>query len=114
MTSYLSLRPSKIDGVGVFADQDFVKGEPIYVWGPDDSREVKNPIGREKEFCEIYCVPIGSDVYCCPKSFNQMSLGWYLNHSDIPNARITDDYAISLRNISLGEEITIDYSTLEK
>jgi hypothetical protein len=36
----------------------------------------------------------------------------WLNHSDRPNARLTDDYAlISIREIAAGDEICIDYTT---
>lgn len=112
---WLVLRPSKIEGVGVFTETAVPKGGRISVWGDKgDIRLVKKPSGRRLKMCKRYCVEISQNVFCCPRFFNQMSIGWYLNHSDSPNARITDKYAVALRYIKSGEEITIDYRTLSE
>ena len=50
--------------------------------------------------------------YYCPRSFTRVDVGWYLNHSDNPNAAHTDWEYFALRPIKDGEEITIDYRTL--
>ena len=47
-----------------------------------------------------------------------MSLAWYVNHSSRPNAearytRKGNWKFIALRNIKSGEEITVNYSTLD-
>jgi SET domain-containing protein len=42
-----------------------------------------------------------------------MSLVWYLNHSDTPNVRVTATRAYALCNIKKGEELTVDYRTLD-
>jgi SET domain-containing protein len=47
-----------------------------------------------------------------------MSHAWYVNHSSTPNARTS--YArngnwkfVALKNIRSGEEVTVNYSTLD-
>jgi hypothetical protein len=48
----------------------------------------------------------------CPKNFNMLTVGWYLNQSkENPSVLCTDDYDfIALRDIKKGEELTVDYS----
>ena len=47
-----------------------------------------------------------------PADFNQITMGWYLNHSDHPNVVVRDDLQFSTRTpIAAGEELTADYST---
>ncbi len=61
-----------------------------------------------KGFCLVYGVE--REEYCCvPQSFTKMEMGWYLNHSDTPNAGRNDGWR-ALRDIEAGEELTISYS----
>ena len=47
-----------------------------------------------------------------PPSLNQLSVGWYVNHSDSPNVEAGDDGRFrALRRIAKGEELTADYRT---
>lgn len=110
-SDYLLLRPSSIEGVGVHTDIDFAAGEMIPVWREGDYKVIENPQGRERWMCENYCIQEG-ETFHCPANFNAMSLGWYLNHADEPNATMKDDQCIALREIRAGEEITIDYSVI--
>ena len=50
----------------------------------------------------------------CPNDFSHMSIGWYLNHSSNPNAEHKNYVYYSIRDIKAGEEILIDYNTLEE
>ena len=50
----------------------------------------------------------------CPKDFGCMEIGWYLNHSKTPNAYHRNYEYYALRDIKTGEEITVDYNTLEE
>jgi len=43
--------------------------------------------------------------------FARMSIGWYLNHSDSPNAYYANSSYYAARNIKAGEEVTVDYGT---
>jgi hypothetical protein len=113
---YTRLGVSKIHGVGVFAICDIPKGTNIFsndecemVWV--DEADIGNIDSELKRLYDDFCV-IKNGKYGCPKNFNMLTVGWYLNESkDNPNVLCTDDYDfIALRNIKKGEEITIDYS----
>jgi len=48
-----------------------------------------------------------------PANFGAMAVGWYLNHSDSPNAHHDAGYKyFASRDIAAGEEITINYYEL--
>ena len=113
---YTRLGVSKIHGVGVFAICDIPKGTNIFsndecemVWV--DEADIGNIDSELKRLYDDFCV-IKNGKYGCPKNFNMLTVGRYLNESkDNPNVLCTDDYDfIALRNIKKGEEITIDYS----
>lgn len=110
---WLVLKPSEIEGVGVFTEKPILAGETVNLFYPRDWRFIRNPTGRDKALCNRYAVQhkVG---YSCPKTFLRMSLGWYLNHSKKPNV-IIDRHGRckSTRHINTGEEITIDYSLLD-
>lgn len=49
-----------------------------------------------------------------PTNFNNLTVGWYLNHSDTSNVRCDEDYNfISNRLIKKREELTVDYTTYD-
>jgi SET domain-containing protein len=51
--------------------------------------------------------------YSTPKNFNRMSVGWFLNHSNEPNACNDENYNyFALKDIPKGKEILIDYDKL--
>jgi hypothetical protein len=60
----------------------------------------------------VYCIPLVDGSYICPADFGRMSIGWYLNPSDTPNAFHKNYMYYAKRRIREGEEITIDYGTL--
>jgi len=109
------LKPSAIEGVGVFAVHNIVKGTKLML-KPDGykSRKLKKK-DIPQEFSG-YCVKDEDGVHeRCPNAFNHMWLCWFLNHSDKPNAEGDDNdnfMYYALRDIKAGEEITIDYKTL--
>jgi SET domain-containing protein len=109
------LRPSGIKGVGVFATHGIVKGTYLALFPPEKPRFFskrqmeKDP--RLKRFCEFYGVETetGSSV---ASNFSRMSVGWYLNHSETPNAHHEDYRYFASRDIAADEEVTIDYRRL--
>jgi hypothetical protein len=114
----LVLRPSPIQGIGVFTTQPFRAGEFLPLWGHDDWRFVSfaevaaDPLLQEA--CETFCVR-QADGWCCPLDFHRMSVGWYMNHSDTPNVHYSRDRNFeyfALRDIAAGEEILCDYAAL--
>jgi hypothetical protein len=59
-----------------------------------------------------FCVLKGNELGC-PKNFNALTVGWYLNHSK-ENANVGCDENfdfITVRDVSEGEELLSDYTT---
>lgn len=116
------LRPSTIEGVGVFTTRAIKKGEYIHIF---DYSERDMVIIKEKTankdpellmMCERYGV-LTKKGYYCPKRFNHMYIGWYINHSKTPNIgpdteRISNFYK-AIRDIDADEELFLDYSLLD-
>jgi hypothetical protein len=104
-------------GVGVFAIKDIPANTNIFqndtakmVW--IDQSKVKNLEPELKKLYDDFCV-IEDNKYGCPESFNQLTVGWYLNHdSNNPNVICDKNYDFySMREIKIGEELKVDYST---
>jgi hypothetical protein len=114
------LMPSKIhkDGIGVFAIKYIPKGTEIFA-GDDselvwlESRELDGLPTNIRQLYDDFCVIKDKGRhYGCPKNFNCMTVGWYLNHSKNPNVESDDQFNfLAKRDISEGEELTVDYDT---
>ncbi len=115
---YTRLRPSKIHGIGVFAIRKIEKG--IYIFSGDDNPMIwinKEDLGSmPSEIWKLYedfaVTKNNGTLYGCPKNFNMLTVGWYLNHSEEPNVGcdIENDYTFyALRDIACDEELTVDY-----
>jgi len=113
---FTRLQPSPIHGVGVFAIRRIPKGSCIF--GADDAPLVwvpKKPIKYlSKPLKRLYddFSVIKGDRYGCPSSFNDLTVSWYLNHSENPNVTADDSYKFyAMRDIEEGEELTVNYRT---
>jgi SET domain-containing protein len=115
---YTRLQPSSIHGIGVYAIRDIPRGTNIFlgdegktIWISKD--KIKNIDPELKKLYYDFCV-IKKDKLGCPKNFNSLTAGWYLNESrDNPNVRCDEGYDFfATRDIKKGEELTVDYSTL--
>ena len=112
------LRPSKIDGIGCFADIAIRKGELVRVWDTEDSKWVtlrEAHASRYKDLYKRYGIR-SAGGYWVPVDFLRMSAGWYMNHSTSPNLQ-SDDGEVSyfaLRDIPVGQELTIDYRRMDE
>ena len=109
------LKPSKY-GVGVFTVQDIAKGTYLRLFGNEKIFEHRIRTLNNKNIPEAfkdYCMNRG-DKSICPEDFGCMPVGWYLNHSKNPNAIHKDYNWYALRDIKEGEEILIDYNSLEE
>lgn len=108
------LRPAKY-GIGVFAAHGIRRGTYLRMFGKRNTPEARERLRWKRDVPEtfrVYCLNRGNRVIC-PKDFSCMPIGWYLNHSKLPNAICDGRYRwYAARNIKKGEEITIDYNSL--
>jgi len=108
------LKPSTITngGVGVFALHDIAKGTYMELFLEDFQEEVKDKKDIPQEL-QGYCLNLPNGKILCPKLFNRMDIGNYLNHSESPNVRYEKGKGyFSIRNIKKGEEILANYRDL--
>lgn len=104
------LKPSPTHGIGVFAAHNIAAGTHLRLFGTN-VREL--PSEAVPEEFQSYCVHRETTLWC-PLDFGAMHIGWYLNHSEHPNAFHKEYEYYALTDIQKGEEVTIDYKTLEE
>jgi len=117
--TWVTLRPSPIEGVGVFAVRDIPTGcremfsPPA---APDDfvavpRVDVEQLPPHARQLVETYCL-FDAEWYWIPRDgFKKMDLSHFLNHSDTPNVVSVEEgmWFEALRDIAAGEELTVDY-----
>ena len=113
----LYLAPSKIEGVGCFADMRIRKGEYVRTWLPEDTRFVtlaKANASPHRLLFKRFGIRTGNG-YWAPANFLRISVGWYMNHSEDPNLQPDDGDVTyyALRDIRPGEEVTMDYRRMD-
>ena len=108
------LKPSE-HRIGVFAAHDIKNGTFLRLFGDDRHPEESRMLSKETVPAQFrhYCIDRGSQ-FACPDDFGAMHIGWYLNHSHAPNAAHRKYQYYAIRDIAAGEEILIDYNTLEE
>ena len=105
--------PSKIEGLGLFADQFIPKGTVIWEYDPAfDERihkEVLNNVPEAyKDFFTTYAYREGDEYILCVDNAR------FINHSIDANVIDTiKTKTIAARDIAAGEEITSDYSSFD-
>lgn len=105
------LKPSPIDGIGIFATTFIKKGRIVL---PRIKTRRAKIIDIPSAFLK-YCVFLNNEECSCPNSFIHMEIGWYMNHSDKPNVMRKEDRNIyAIEDIKEGDEILIDYNQFEE
>ena len=115
-TEFSFILKSSEHGIGVFAMHDIKEGTYLRLFGDEEKLEDRSQRRSKKDIPKFfwqYCADRG-DTLLCPKDFGEMSVGWYLNHSREANATHKDYHWYAARDIKAGEEILIDYNTLEE
>ena len=113
--------PSKIHGLGLFADEFIPKGTIIWKFTPGfDLKFTKEQLKRfpkqVQKYLESYCWLSKKSGKYCLASDN----GKYFNHSKAPNClnayykNEEEDVIKAKRDIQKGEELTEDYGTFDK
>lgn len=121
---YCRIQPSPVHGVGVFAVKNIPKGtDPFVAYTNVDviavpEKEImenKKIPDTVKEMVKAFYVIQNGNIYCDARSFNEINIAYFLNHSDVPNLdakEINDETKfVANRDISAGEELTANYST---
>lgn len=97
------VKKSRIHGKGVFAAQDFKKGEVVLHWDTShvlSKQEVEKMSEEEKRYVS----------FLDGKYIAMQTPEKYVNHSCAANTKAEDFCDVAIRDISKGEEITADYS----
>ena len=112
------LDKSSVHGIGVFSAQDIKVGDLVWKFVPEIDRIIEYSFesfrdynAQDKDFIDTYSY--------CDKQLNKWILSAdndrFTNHSDTPNTFAVDNGEVfACRDISIGEEITIDYYKIDK
>jgi uncharacterized protein len=114
---YTRLKISE-NGVGVFAIREIKKG--LRLFEGDGGAAVRVPQAVVDEITDqhvrqmyIDFCPKRDGNFVTPAEFNELTMSWYMNHSFHPNVRADESLQFTAsRAISVGEELTIDYSSI--
>lgn len=120
--TWVMIKPSPIEGIGVFALRDIPKGCRAMFSKADDNEqwisitkiEMNNLPAHAKALVESYCL-YDADHYFVPDyGFKKMDLVNFINHSDEPNIISINDgeFFEALKDIKIGEELVIDYGEI--
>jgi SET domain-containing protein len=108
------LKPSNVEGVGVFALENIKEGTYLELFREDFEEEVREVQDVPKEL-QGYCLNTADGKLLCPKYFNRMDIGNYLNHSENANLRYEKGKGyFAKRDIQKGEELFANYRELEE
>ena len=120
--TWVMIRPSPIEGIGVFALQDIPKGcrsmfskaNDQEQWIPVTKAEVEKLPAHAKALIENYCLYDEENYFVPDYGFKKMDLVNFLNHSDTPNVISINDgeFFEAIRDIKQGEELLIDYGEI--
>ena len=115
---------SQLHGVGVFAIHPIATGTNVF---PNDQRDIvwvdatlvdAMPEGSPERRLYIDFGIRRGNIIGCPPSFDMLGTGWYLNQpasGDTPNVGANDMFEMmALRDILVGEELTVDYATFSE
>jgi SET domain-containing protein len=118
--TYVMIKPSPIDGIGVFAIRDIPKGcrkmfsKGIGKWIKIPKAEIELLPPHSKTLIETYCLYDDENYFVPDYGFKVMDLVNFLNHSDTPNIiSINDGEEFeAIRDVIAGEELLIDYGNI--
>jgi D-alanine-D-alanine ligase-like ATP-grasp enzyme len=110
------IRGNAISGFGIYALRNISEGEIVFKGEGKAQRlttlrEVEdNWTETEKAFFRKYAYPASSELYFL---WDDDPSGWApQNHSCRPNTGFNGLNVVALRNIAVGEELTLDYATI--
>ena len=120
--TFVMIKPSPVDGIGVFAITRIPKGcrdmfsraSALEEWIPIPRTEIQNLPPHSRRLIETYCLYDDESYFVPEYGFKKMDLVNFLNHSDSPNVISINDgeFFEAIRDIEAGEELLIDYGAL--
>jgi SET domain-containing protein len=120
--TWVMIRPSPIEGIGVFALRDIPKGcrsmfsktNDTESWISISKTEVEKLPVHSKALVENYCLYDDANYFVPDYGFKKIDLVNYLNHSDTPNIISINEgeFFETIRDIEKGEELVIDYGEI--
>jgi SET domain-containing protein len=118
--TFITLQPSTIHGIGVFAITKIPKGcTSIFSkeegeWVEVSFKEVEQLPQHAQALIENFCLFDEEKYFVPAKGFKAIDLSLFLNHSNEPNLISVNEgtYFETLRDIETGEELFIDYGTI--
>ncbi len=118
--TFVTLRPSTVHGIGVFALRDIPKGCKT-LFSRNVGNWIKVPIAdieklpvASRNLVETYCLYDEQDYYLPDYGFKLMDMVNYLNHSSEPNVISVNEgeYFETMRDIQEGEELFVNYGDI--
>jgi SET domain len=120
--TYVMLKPSPIEGIGVFAIRDIPRGCRDMFSKPDSNdnwitvpkTDVETLPPHAQFIVGNYCLYDEENYFIPDNGFKKIDVSLFLNHADIPNLiSINDgDYFEAVRDIKAGEELLVDYGEI--
>ena len=120
--TWVMLKPSSIEGVGVFAVCDIPRGCREMFGKPDvpedwitiPKKEIESLPSHAQFLVGNYCLYDEENYFIPAQGFKKMDVSLFLNHSDTPNIiSVNDgDHFEATRDIKAGEELLIDYGQI--
>jgi SET domain-containing protein len=120
--TYVMLKPSPVEGIGVFAIRDIPEGCRNMFSQPDVNEQwislSKTEVALLPQHAQFiignYCLYDDDNYFVPGEGFKKIDLSLFLNHSGTPNIiSINDgDYFEATRDIKAGEELLIDYGEI--
>src|SRR5262245_37555013 len=108
------VRRSRIIGRGLFADATIGKGEIVCVKGGHLLTKVE--FANHKSAANEADLQIADDLFLAPVTEAEFEdVMMFLNHSCEPNVGVQGQIVfVALRDIVAGEELTLDYATIDQ
>lgn len=115
--TYCALKPSSVQGIGVFAIKDIPKGVVPFLPGDDDwldlgEEDMKKLPLEIQQMAKFYFTKEDGQYHFPAYGCKLWDMVNFLNHSDQPN--ILGGEFRALRDIKKGEELTISYNTVDE
>lgn len=113
--SYLSpkitIKQSRIGGLGTFAINDIQKGEIVFVKG--GHIVTRNELFYSKQISSY--LPISDDLFIgAINEDEEDSIKLFVNHSCDPNCGVRGEITfVAMKDISSGDELTFDYAMVD-